>query len=58
MYRDEKLEENSNCKGKKMNWKRIQSVKQEGYEVEFGKKWERNIFFFKKYRKLPIKIFL
>ena len=31
------------------NWKRIQSVKQEGYEVEFGKKWELNIFFKKKY---------
>ena len=46
VYRDDKLEDNWKCKvRRKMDWKMIQSVKQEGNEVEFGKKWEKNIFF-------------
>ena len=38
------------------NWKRIQSIKQEGKQSKvWKKKWERNIL---KNRKLPTKIFL
>ena len=49
VYRDNKLE--NDWKGKerrKTNWKRIQSVNQEGKWSGVWKKWERNIFFEKK----------
>ena len=50
VYRDDKLEEDWKCKvRRKTNWKMIQSVKQEGKQNGIWKKWERNIFFEKKY---------
>ena len=40
-------------------WKRTKSVKQIGKQNGVRKiKWERNIIFFGKKKKLPIKIFL
>ena len=40
-------------------WKRTESVKQIGKQNGVRKiKWERNIIFFGKKKKLPIKIFL